>query len=213
VRAALVALCWFVASLATAAVGHLALEFWSRLGTVDGFASHPHGSVIPVAVASVALTALAVVRSFARAIGRSCAEDPAMILARRFERMSPLAPALCVGAGGIAVLGVMELAEQIAANGRIVSVGEAFGENAALAVLVVAIIGALIAIVGLRSARALVASAVAAARLLAGWVLAVPNGRAFGRTVTPRARGRAGNAPSDIVPRSFGLRAPPPTFA
>jgi hypothetical protein len=206
----LVTLTWLLASLATAASAHVLIGLVGTLGAgSDAYDDHAHATVAPIGLAAVALIATLVWRSAALRICRSQALDPALLLARRFGRMSPLAPVLAVAAGGLGTLLAMEFSEQLSAFGRIEGIADALGGNAVAGLAIVAGVAAALTFAGLRSATALLQVSVSTVSALYAWIVVrarITIDTALSHRAIGQRRRRTANA---HLARSHGLRAPP----
>ena len=160
-------------------------------------------------MSALSLAAVLLIGSALRRVTGRTACDPVTVLAHRFRSMHPLVPSLAVAAGGLTTLVAMEFAEQFAAFGHVQDIGDALGGNPVAGVTVIVVAAALIALAGLRFARALVASAAAVAVALAAWIVAVPRQGPDGAASVRRVlRRRHASAPAFLA-RCSGLRAPP----
>jgi hypothetical protein len=206
----LVAMTWLLASLATAAIAHVTIDVVGMLGAGgDAYGDHAHATVAPIGLAAIALVATLVWRSAALSIGRSQAIDPAMVLARRFGAISPLAPAVSVALGGFGTLLTMEFAEQLSAFGHIASIADALGGNAVVGLAIILCVAAALTLAGLRSARVLLHVSVSTMSALYAWI-AVRARISIDTPLSRRAIGRRRRSVTDArFAQAHRLRAPP----
>jgi hypothetical protein len=207
---ALTALTLLLASLATAALAHVAIDLLGTLGAGgDAYDDHAHATVAPVALGAVASIGTLLLRSALRSL--SCAEtiDPALVLARRFGTMSLPLPAASVTLGGLVTLIGMEFTEQLSAFGHIEGVADALGGNAFVGLAIVCCIALAVTLLGLRCARAFIATAVRAICVLAAWIVEAGDPLTDRCATIRRARERRCTSPSALRSQRLGLRAPP----
>lgn len=203
-------LAWLLASFATAAFAHGLIGL---SGAVDpggrAYDAHAHAALAPVALAALSLVTIALLGSALRALSRSERIDPVVVLARRFGRMHPVAPALAVALGGFATLLGMEFTEQLSAFGAIRGVRDALGGNALIGCVIVVLVATLVTIIGLRSARALLATVTATLGALVAWIVATTPAPIDRAGIARRIQHRRHASTSAFLARCSGLRAPP----
>jgi len=198
-----------LASFATAALAHggIGLLGDAEIGG-DAYGTHAHAAVVPVVLAALMLFAFLLLRSALHAYCGSQSRDLIANLGRRCGELRPLGPGIAVALGGLATLFAMEFAEQYAAAGHVAGVSDALGGNALLGLTIVAIVAALVTIVGLRCAHVLLAGAVAAVDAFVIWIAAKRHTCARVATVRRARRECDVCAPAHFA-RCFGMRAPP----
>jgi hypothetical protein len=210
----LTTLAWVLASLLTALLAHACIGIVGDLGAGgEAYGEHEHAAVAPVACGALGVVIALVFRSAACRIGRARAIDPALLLAGRFGTMHPTGPSLAVAAGGASVLFAMEAVEGYAADGQFTSIVDALGGNAYVGFAIVVAVAFAITLLGLRSARTLLASAVATVDALHAWVVAKTPVLVHGATVLARAHYPRRSATNALRARCRGLRAPPLALA
>jgi hypothetical protein len=202
-------LSWLLASLATAAVAHALIAIVAHAGIAqETYGRHEHGAVLPVAFAAVILAVSLLLRSALRTVRRSHTLDDVAILAHRCATVRPAVPGLTVAAGGFATLLAIEFGEQFGAFGHIEGIADALGGNGLLGLAIVLVVAALVTVVGLRSASALLSTAVAAVGAIVDWIRAASSALAAPAIVGQTGRRPERSAPT-FIERCFGMRAPP----
>jgi hypothetical protein len=205
------ALAWLLASsvAATLAHGFIGLADAGEAGA-DTYALRAHAAVGPVAVAALILLCTALLAAALHPRARSREVDPVSAFARRLGSMNPVPPCAAVALGALMLLLGMELCEQIAATGHIEGVADALGGNVGAGLSVVGTVAILVTLGGLRSARALVAAAVAAADAFLAWVFVSTAPRATVPAASGRRlRNRRHASTAAFLAHGSGLRAPP----
>jgi len=205
------ALAWLVASCIAATFAHGLIGLSDGHETSGGvYALHAHAAVGPVAVAALILLCTALLAAALHPRSRSEEVDPVSAFARRLGSMNPVLPCAAVACGALMLLLGMEFCEQIAATGRIEGAADALGGNVAAGLAFVTTIAILVTLGGLRSARALVAAAVAAADAFVAWVF-VSNAplAAVPAASVRRIRHRRHASAAAFLAHASGLRAPP----
>jgi hypothetical protein len=204
---------WLLASFATAALAHGCIDLLGDAGIGgDAYATHAHGAVLPVALAALILGAVGLLRSALWALDRAHGRDLIANLGRRCGDVQPVAASIAVAAGAFATLIAMEFVEQRSALGHVVGAREALGGNAMLGLAILALVAAIVTLVGLRSVRVLLAGAIAAVGAVFFWIVAKLDSRRRGAIVR-RSRNRADLCAPTILARCLGMRAPPlPAF-
>lgn len=205
------ALAWLIASSAAAALAH-GLIGLSQGGGAGGdtYALRAHPAAGPVALAALILLCTALLSAALQPRTRSHEGDPVSAFARRLGSMNPLLPCVAVALGALTLLLGMEFCEQLAATGQIEGLADALGGNGTAGLGIVATVAVAVTLGGLRSARALVAAAVAAADALIAWVfvLSMPLAAVPASSVR-RIRHRRHASTAAFLAHGSGLRAPP----
>jgi hypothetical protein len=200
---------WLLASFATAALAHGCIGLVGDAGIGgEAYATHPHAAVLPVALAALILGAVVLLRSALRVLHRAHGRDLIANLERSCSEVQPVGASIAVGVGALATLLAMEFVEQRGAFGHVVGLNEALGGNAMLGLAILALVAAIVTLVGLRCVRLLLDGAVAAIGVVFFWIVAKLDLRQRGAIVR-RSRNRADICAPTILARCFGMRAPP----
>jgi hypothetical protein len=204
-------LAWALASClgATLAHGLIGLAGGANGGD-DDYALRAHATVAPVALAALTFACTALLAAILNRRGRALGREPVAEFSRRLGSLNPFPPCAAVAIGSFALLLGMEFTEQLAATGHVEGIADALDGNLALGLALVALAAALITLGGLRSARTLVAAAVAAADAVVTWVTFTTSPLALvPASSVRRVRHRRHASAPAFLAHGSGLRAPP----
>ena len=197
-----------IASCISAALAHASIGVAGDLGAGgDAYAEHEHGALGPVALTALLLIGGVLLSSTFRALSRRAGSDPLLLLARRFASRSPIVPCIAVTLGCLLLLIGMEFSEQVSATGHLEGVSDALGGNVATGTFILASVSCAVTWLGLRSARAIVGSAIAIATFLSAWIL-IERGPTPDLALFRRPARRRISLPERLA-GGAGLRAPP----
>lgn len=205
-------LCWAVASSATALLAHGLIAIAANVFSAHAYREHPHIAVAPVALIAVTIATSLLLSVALRTIARQHASDPVVLLARTFARMRPTIPVVSVASGGLGALVAMEFFEQFCAFGHVTGFDDALGGNAPLGVAIVIAVAVAIAFIGLRFAHLFIDRVVTIVGELMARLRADGVDQPFPGATARRNAHACSNASCVFFTRSFGLRAPPPSF-
>jgi hypothetical protein len=205
------ALAWLLASCVAATLTHGVIGLaGGHAAGADDYAHRAHTAVGPVALAALILGCTALLAAVLSRRGRLQDCDPVSEFLLGLRSRNPFRPGVAVACGSLALLLGMELAEQLAATGRVEGFADALDGNVAAGLATVALVAFLVTLGGLHAAGSLVDAAAAVADALVAWVgrMASPLARAQASSAD-RVRHRRHASAAAFLAHASGLRAPP----